>query len=407
MSKALTRRLGTIAAAASLLAAATPRAAEPIKVGVALAQSPPGSVVQGTQVRDGLEIMKDVVNKQGGVLGRPLALVYEDDQGIPEKGRAAVEKLITREKVVAIVGGHQSSVCLAAMEVAKRYDVPYVNTNCWSDDVRKKGYKQVFNPANYNSRVAFAMAETLAGLGVKRVVAFCENTDYGIGQAKAVQEALKKKAPGVDYRFETLDRAGKDFTPAVLPLRASPPDAVLLMMLPPAAYIVMNQLYEQGVAPSDKTWLYDGAGLGDYPDFWQNVKEAGKNLVEFGLYHPQMGVPKLGQEVGETYKKKTGNEPNRLIFQAADSLLLVAKAIEQAKSTKPDAMIHAMETMTFSGVRGTFKFSEEPGITYHQWADIPYVTYQFTEAGEPVSKTTLVQGPNLPLAVDKLKKASR
>jgi branched-chain amino acid transport system substrate-binding protein len=118
-----------------------------------------------------------------------------------------------------------------------------------------------------------------------------------------------------------------------------------------------------------------------------------------------MGIPKLGQEVGEAYHKKTNNEPNRLIYQAADSLLLIADAIKQAKSTKPDSMIKALETMTFSGVRGSFKFSLEPGITYHQWADIPYVTYQFTEVGEPVSKTTLVQGPNLPLAVDKLKKA--
>ncbi|MFL5436077.1 MAG: ABC transporter substrate-binding protein [Myxococcales bacterium] len=380
-------------------------AAEPINVGVPIAQSPPGSVVQGVQVKDGLEIVKDMVNKQGGVLGRPIALVYEDDQGIPEKGRAAVEKLINRDKVVAIVGPHQSSNCLAEIEVAKRYDIPYVNTNCWSDDVRKKGYKQVFNPNNYNSRVAFAMAETLAGLGVKRVVAFCENTDYGIGQAKAVAEALKKKKPDVEYRYDTLDRTGKDFTPAILPLRANPPDAVLMMMLPPAAYIVMNQLYEQGVAPTDKTWLYDGAGLGDYPDFWQNVKEAGKNLIEFGLYHPDMGVPKLGKEVGDAYQKKTGHEPNRLIFQAADSLLLVVDAIKNAKSTAPDAMIKAMESMTFSGVRGTFKFSQEPGVGYQQWVDIPYVTYQFTDVGQPVSKTTLVQGPNVALAIDKLKKA--
>lgn len=404
MSKGFSPQLRLLLAAAAAVTTAA-GAAEPIKVGVPIAQSPPGSVVQGTQVRDGLEVVKDMINKQGGVLGRPIALVYEDDQGIPEKGRAAVEKLITRDKVVAIVGPHQSSNCLAEIEVAKRYDIPYVNTNCWSDDVRKKGHKQVFNPANYNSRVAFAMSETLANLGVKRVVAFCENTDYGIGQAKAVAEALKKKAPNVEYRYETLDRAGKDFTPAILPLRGNPPDAVLMMMLPPAAYIVMNQLYEQGVAPSEKTWLYDGAGLGDYPDFWQNVKEAGKNLIEFGLYHPNMGIPKLGQEVGAEYHKRTNNEPNRLIYQAADSLLLVADAIKQAKSTEADKMIKALETMTFSGVRGTFRFSEEPGITYHQWADIPYVTYQFTEVGEPVSKTTLVQGPNLPLAVDKLKKA--
>jgi len=405
MSQGFSRQLALLLAAAAAIVSTPASAADPIKIGVPIAQSPPGSVVQGVQVKDGLEIVKDRINKQGGVLGQPTTLLYEDDQGIPEKGRAAVEKLITRDKFVAIVGPHQSSNCLAEIEVAKRYDIPYVNTNCWSDDIRKKGYKQVFNPANYNSRVAFAMAETLAGLGVKRVIAFCEITDYGMGQTKAVAEALKKKAPNVEYRYETLDRASKDFTPAILPLRANPPDAVLMMMLPPAAYIAMNQIYEQGIAPSDKTWLYDGAGLGDYPDFWQNVKEAGKNLIEFGLYHPNMGVPKLGKEIGEAYKKKTNNDPNRLIYQAADSLLIMVEAIKQAKSTKADAVIHALETMTFSGGRGTFKFSLDPGVSYHQWVDIPYVTYQFTEMGQPVSETVLVQGPNLPLAVDKLKKA--
>ena len=386
----------------AMLSAGAASSAETIKVGISIAQSPPGSVMQGTQVKDGLEIVKDMVNKTGGVLGRQIELVYEDNQGIPEKGRAATEKLITRDKVVAITGAHASSVCLAEIEVAKRYNIPYINTNCWSDAVRTKGYMQVFNPGNYNSRVAAAMAETIVRLGLKRVVAFCENTDYGIGQAKAVAEALKQKAPGVDYKYETLDRAGKDFTPAVLPLRANPPDAVLTMMLPPAAYIVMNQLYEQGVAPSAKTWLYDGAGLADYPDFWQNVKEAGKYMLNFALYHPQMNIPKLGTQVGDEYQKRTKNEPNRLIFQAADSLLLILDAIKQAKSTDPDAMIKAMESMKFTGVRGPFQFSKEPGVKYHQWVDIPYVTYQLTEVNQPISKSLLVEGPGMPLSTSKL-----
>jgi ABC-type branched-subunit amino acid transport system substrate-binding protein len=326
---------------------------------------------------------------------------------VPEKGRAATEKLITREKVVAVTGGHQSSVCLAEIEVAKRYNVPYVNTNCWSDDVRAKGYPQVFNPGNYNSRVAFAMAETIAALGVKRVVAFCENTDYGIGQAKAVQAALKKKAPSVDYKYETLDRSSKDFTPAVLPLRANPPDAVLTMMLPPAAYIVMNQLHEQGVAPTAKTWLYDGGGIADYPDFWQNVQEAGQYLLEFGLYHPKMGVPKLGIDVAEAYRKRTKNEPNRLIFQAADSLFLLVGGIRQAKTTEPDALIKTMETMKFSGARGPFQFSTEPGYKFHQWVDIPYVNYQLTEVNQPVSKSLLVEAPGHPLSTSALLKPAK
>ena len=386
------------------LAAGPVAAQEPIAIGVSIAQSPPGSVVQGTQVKDGLEIVKDIVNGRGGVLGRPIRLVYEDNQGVPEKGRAAAEKLITKDKVVAITGGHQSSVCLAEIEVAHRYEVPYVNTNCWSDDVRKKGYAEVFNPANYNTRVSQAMAETIAAMGVKRIVAFAENTDYGIGQAKLLAEFIKQKAPGAQYKYETLDRAGKDFTPAVLALRADPPDMVINVMLPPAAYILMNQLYEQGVAPSAKTWMYDGAGLADYPDFWQNVKDAGKYLVSFGLYHPKMNIPAIGGEVSSEYTKRTKAEPNRLIFQSADSLLLIVDAIQQAKSTDPKAITKALQSIKFAGVRGPFEFSHEPGFKFQQWVDIPYVNYQLTEVNQPVSQSNLIQGPGQPLAVGKLVK---
>lgn len=399
------KKLFRFAVAASAAAfAVSAQAAEPIVIGVSIAQSPPGSVVQGTQVKDGVEIVTKMLNDKGGVLGRELKIVYEDDQGVPEKGRAAAEKLITRDKVVAITGAHQSSVCLAEIEVAHRYKTPFVNTNCWSDDIRAKGYPEVFNPGNYNTRVSSAMAETIAALKVKSVVAFAENTDYGIGQAKLLGEFLKKTAPETQYKYVALDRAGKDFTPAVLPLRASPPELVVNIMLPPAAYILMNQLYEQGVAPSAKTWFYDGAGIADYPDFWQNVKEAGKHMLAFGLYHPQMPMPELGKQVAETYQKQRNNEPNRLIFQAADSVLLIARAIEKAKSTDSEAILKALREIEFEGVRGKFSFSQEPGYKFQQWVEIPYVTYQLTEVNQPLSKTTLIQVPGEPLHVDRVSK---
>jgi len=398
------KRFSIIASVAAWFVASA-GAQEPIAIGVSIAQSPPGSVVQGVQVKDGVEIMKDMINAKGGVLGRPIKLIYEDNQGVPEKGRAAAEKLITKDKVVAVTGGHQSSVCLAEIEVAHRYEVPYVNTNCWSDDIRKKGYPEVFNPSNYNSRVATAMAETIAAMKVKSVVAFAENTDYGIGQAKALGDQLKAKAPNVQYKYETLDRAAKDFTPAVLALRANPPDMIATMMLPPAAYILMNQLYEQGVAPSAKTWFYDGAGIADYPDFWQNVKDAGKYMVSFGLYHPAMSVPPIGKQMAAEYTKRTKGEPNRLIFQAADSLLLIAEAIKQAKSTDPKAITKALQTIKFSGVRGPFTLGKEPGVGYQQWVDIPYVTFQLTDVNQPVSKSNLVQEPGKALSVGKLQRA--
>jgi branched-chain amino acid transport system substrate-binding protein len=392
---------------ASILFVGTGQAADPIKIGVTVTQSPPGSVVQGTQVKDGLEIVAKLINDGGGVNGRPIELVIEDTQGLPEKARAAVEKLITRDKVVAITGEHQSSAALAGMEVAKRYHVPYVNTNGWSDAIREKGYSEVFNPGNYNNRVGDAVAASMKSLGAKRVVAFAENTDYGIGLAKVIGAKLKEQAPQIDYKFETLDRASKDFLPAILPLRANPPDVVIDIMLPPASYIMMNQVYEQGIAPSAKTWFYDASGLADYPDFWQNVKEAGKGLLVFGLYHPKMAQPPLGKQVGDAYTAKTKNQPNRLLFQAADSLLVIADAAKRAKSTDADALIKALEETKLVGTRGELTFSKEGGYKNHQWLEVPYVTFQLTELNQKVGDSVLVEEPGKPLDPSKLWKPTK
>jgi branched-chain amino acid transport system substrate-binding protein len=393
MTKSLMRCLGLLALAAGLAVTAA-SAADPIKIGLTVAQSPPGSVSQGTQVKDGAEVAVKMINDQGGILGRPLELVIEDTQGVPEKARAAVEKLITRDKVVAVTGEHQSSAALAGIEVAHRYRVPYINTNAWSDVIREKGYPEVFNPGNFNSRVAIATAETIKALGAKRVVAFPENTDYGVGLAKLIGEQIKEKAPGVEYKFETLDRAAKDFLPALLPLKANPPDVIIEIMLPPAAYILLNQLNEQGIAPTAKTLIYDASGIADYPDFWQNVGDAAKHMLVFGLYHPKMQLPELGKKVAAAYTAKTRNEPNRLLFQAADSVFLIAEAIKAAKSTNSDEMIKALEAIRWTGARGAVTFStEKSGYKFHQWLEVPYVTFQITAVKQPIADAKLVQQP--------------
>jgi branched-chain amino acid transport system substrate-binding protein len=380
-------------------------AADPIKIGVTIAQSPPGSVSQGIQVKDGTEIAAKMINDAGGVLGRQIELVFEDTQGIPEKARAAVDKLITRDKVVAVTGEHQSSGALAGIEVAHRYQIPYINTNAWSDVVREKGYPEVFNPGNFNSRVAIAAAEAIKALGAKRVLAFPENTDYGVGLAKLIGEQIKEKAPGVEYKYETLDRAAKDFLPALLPLKADPPDVIVEIMLPPAAYILFNQLNEQGIAPTAKTIIYDASGIADYPDFWQNVSDAAKGMLVFGLYHPKMQLPDLGKNVADAYTVKTKNPPNRLLFQAADSVFIIAEAIKAANSTEPAAMIKALEAMKWTGSRGTITFStEKSGYKYHQWLDVPYVTFQITAVKQPVADTKLVQEPGQALDAAKIER---
>jgi branched-chain amino acid transport system substrate-binding protein len=400
----ISNHIGRLVLAVALLGTQATLAADPIKIGVPIALSPPGSVPQATQIRDALEVTAKIINDAGGVLGRPIELIIEDDQGIPEKARAAVEKLITRDKVAAIVGGHQSSAVLTGIEVAHRYHVPYVNTNGWADAIREKLYPEVFNPINYNSRVAVASADMIKSLGLKRVVAIAENTDYGVGLAKLLGDLLRERSPSVDYRYQTLDRAGKDFVPALLPLKANPPDMVINIMTPPASYIMMNQMYEQGVAPSRNTWFYD-LGTADFPDFWQNVGESAKYMLEFALYHPSMSQPNLGRKVAAAYTAKTKNGPNRMLFQAADGLFVIAEAIKVSGSTEPDAIIKALANLKYTGTRGEISFSSEKGgYKFQQWIDIPYVMLQITGVNQKVDDMKIIQDAGKPFDASQLVK---
>src|SRR5690606_37673082 len=385
--------LGGMACAALALGigfAAQVEAQEPIKVGVTVTQSPPGSVIQGPEVLRGLEIARDLFNEAGGVLDRPIELIVEDTQGIPERGRAAVEKLITSDNVVALTGEHQSSVCLAQIGLAARHNVPFINTNCWSDDVRKEGHPQVFSPNMYNSRVATAMAEVIAGLGVDSVFALAENTDWGIGQAEALDQLLEETGADIDYQYEILDREARDFTPVVQGVRGADPDLIAMIMLPPAAYVVLNQLNEQGVIPSEDTWLFEGGGLFSYPDFWDNVRDAALYGIYFDLYHTEMALTDFGAQVRDEYMKRHDGTPSRLVFQAADSLRLIKEAIANTGGTDPDAMIEWLQQAEVPGTRGTITFSDEPGILFQQWVETPYVTYQVTELDQTLEETTLI-----------------
>jgi branched-chain amino acid transport system substrate-binding protein len=379
------------------------QAQEAIRVGVTLTQSPPGSVIQGTEVLRGLEIARDLFNEQGGVLDRQFELIVEDTQGIPERGRAAVEKLITSDEVVALTGEHQSSVCLAQTGLAARHNVPYINTNCWSDDIRKEGHPQVFSPNMYNSRVGGAMAEVIGGLGVDSVFALAENTDWGIGQAEALGELLAQTGAEVDYQYELLDREARDFTPVIQGVRGENPSLIALIMLPPAAYVALNQLNEQGVIPSEDTWLFEGGGLFSYPDFWDNVREAALYGIYFDLFHTGMALSDFGAKVRDEYMERHDGSPSRLVFQAADSLLLIKEAIGNAGSTDPDAMIQWLQQAEVPGTRGTITFSNEPGPLFQQWVDTPFVTYQVTELDQTLEETTLISAPDLGVQLDQLR----
>ncbi len=389
-------RACAVALGAGLFASLHPALAiDPIKVGVITA-SPRDADWQNQQRRDGLQIALKRINDAGGALGRPIELVFADVPGAPDTAGAAVDKLISQDKVAAVLGASDSAAALASVEVAHSHKVPYV-AGTRSHAITAKFYPEIYNPTISNGRIAGAIAEAVKALGAKRVVAFTENNDAGIELANLLGHQLNSNELGIQYSFETLDPAAKDFTSALQPHKSSPPDAVIQLMRAPAAYALIDQLQRQGLAPSTKTWLYDGAGLPEDPGFREKAGDSVRGMLVLGAFHPKMNLPDLGRKVVEAYAAQGNREPTGIVLQAADSLLLVAEAIKSGGSSEPEAIAKALESLKWTGTRGKITFSaEKDEAKYHMWLDAPMVTYQITAAKQPIGETNLVQAPEQP-----------
>jgi ABC-type branched-subunit amino acid transport system substrate-binding protein len=121
---------GTLALAAGALAQDCP-----IKIGGLAPLSAPGTVVGGEAMRDAMLIAQDDINAAGGVLGCDIQVVIADTEGLPEKGAAVMEKLITQDGVAAVGGGYHSSVGVASKDVADARGVPVVFAETWNDTI--------------------------------------------------------------------------------------------------------------------------------------------------------------------------------------------------------------------------------------------------------------------------------
>ena len=156
MKGTIGKALVVVAAILSLgLAASTGFAAETVKVGVLLPLT--GSQAKFGEIeKRSFEMAAEEINAKGGVNGKQIELLFEDDTGKPDVGRSAVEKLISRDKVPVITGGYSSSVTAAAAPVAQQFKVPFVICTGSADDITEKGYDYIFRinprPANIPTR---------------------------------------------------------------------------------------------------------------------------------------------------------------------------------------------------------------------------------------------------------------
>ncbi|MDC0039018.1 ABC transporter substrate-binding protein [Gammaproteobacteria bacterium] len=360
------------------------QAGDTIKIGGLAPLSSPGSYQQGPELVLGLEWAVSDVNAAGGVLGKQVELIVEDTQGRPPTGATVVEKLITKDKVVAAAGEYHSSVCKAEIEVFHQHGIPFVIGSCWSDALTDAGYDEVFRTSVYSSKLAENMVAVMAANGIKKAASLVEDTDYGIGIAKNIENAIKKLNADIDFQYEVVEKTSKDFVPILLKYKTKiKPEVLIVAVTQPGGFLILKQAHEIRFAPTAETLYLDGTCTAQNDKvFWEAVKDAGNYVLMSCPYSPSVKLTDLGEKIKQRYIDKFDRQPNYLPLQGYDAMISLLTAIKNAGSTDSKAIIKALKELKIAGTRGDIEFSQEDGVWHHQWKAVPTFIFQYTKVGQ-------------------------
>jgi len=202
------RLVPTIALAVALLGGAAE--AQTIKIGVnepltgAFAAS-------GTYVVNGAKIAADEINAKGGILGKKLELVIEDNKSNPTEAAAVAEKLITSDKVPVLMGAWGSSLTLAVMPKLMEYETPMVVETSSSGKITTTGNPYIFRISPPSAIEAAAFEGIVDKLELKKVDFLIINNDWGRGTAEDFSKMMKEKGIAVGA-VETMDQGAQDMS---------------------------------------------------------------------------------------------------------------------------------------------------------------------------------------------------
>jgi branched-chain amino acid transport system substrate-binding protein len=362
----------------------------PIKIGWPNSFSPPGNVIGAREAKVGAEIALDFFKEKYGpkVDGREIEIIYEDTHGDPEAARSAMEKLENKDQVDVAAGCNHSSEGIVLARIAHENKTGFVLMNCWSDDIRNSKYDEVFGVSNYLSRTSIAITGFIKAQNAKTFTILAENTDFGIGQAKQIEEKLKREIPSVVTTIKLINKTSRDMRDEIIALRANPPDVVGVAMVAPQGILLTSQMDELGLTPSTKTKVVDIGGYVDQPGFWDSVKEAGVGTYAYVLDHKSNPVTELGRRAQDEYRKRAHAEPTRFALQGFDSTWVALMAIKESNAKSRAAIIDALKKTKVQGSRGEIVFTNDP--LWQQWPDIPFAVVQMEKVGQPPADAKLI-----------------
>jgi branched-chain amino acid transport system substrate-binding protein len=376
--------IGTALLAATIGTAGAVLAADqgPVVIGLAIPLSPPGDPASGQLIRRGAELGIDYINTvMGGVLGgRKASLSVQDTQGRPEAAVAAYRRLATEDHAVAVTGWFHSSDNIAANEVAKEIGVPTIGTQTGAADITAKHYEIAFRTHAIDPLRAATWLGWIKKQGYKRVSIVAETTDFGIGLVNETEEQNKAKKLGLEIQSITFDHATTDLTPQLLQVKAFKPDVIINIGVGQPLDLMIDQAATIGLLPGTPMLISYDAPVRQ--QFWKLHPKDGNGVYFIAYYSPKQKLSDIGSWLAKKYEEKYKEAATYSSLNGFADVVIIAQAVDQAKSADPKAVIHALETGKFKGwTTGDVTFPRADGIYWHNWSP-PMIILHYTQPNQ-------------------------
>ncbi len=354
--------LGATASAALLPVAVRAQTSE-VVIGVIYPLS--GSSAQiGVDAQKAFETAAEIINKNydfklplakgeglPGLGGAKVKLVFADHQADPQKGRAETERLITQEKVCAVIGTYQSAVAVTVSQTCERYQIPFLSADNSSPSLHRRGLKYYFRASPHDEMFSKAMfdffdAMKKKGTKIETLALFHEDTIFGTdssnAQIKLATERGYKIVADIKYRANS-----PSLTAEVQQLKAANADVLMPSSYTTDAILLVKTMAELGYQPknimaqdagfSEKA-LYDAVG-----DKLEGAISRGSFSLDLAEKRPMVGL------INEMFKAKSGKDFNDYTSRQFMGLILMAEAINRAKSTDGDKIREALAATDLPG----------------------------------------------------------
>lgn len=330
-------------------------AADTIKIGL-MAPLTGSWASEGQEMKQIVLLLAEQLNAKGGLLGKQVEVIAEDDGGDPKTAALAAQRLST-QGILTVIGTYGSSVTEASQTIYDESKILQFANGSTAVRLSEKKLNYFFRTCPRDDEQGKVSAQTIEKLGAKNVAILHDNTTYSKGLAEEAKAILEPKGVKIVF-FDALTPGESDYNTILTKLKAAAPDVVFFTGYYPEAGLLLRQKKEMG-------WNVPFLG-GDATNNPDLVKIAGKEAAA-GFYFVSPPVPQdLPSEKAKAflaaYQKQYNGTPGSIwAVLAGDGFLVTTAAIETSGSLEADKLAAYLHTQfkDFEGLTGKIAFNEK------------------------------------------------